>query len=55
MDSRVIDQFNHINKWFTITEIKQLCALLIVHVDVDSKTNLTETLLEIKREVKIND
>ena len=56
MDRRVVDQFNHITKWFTTTEIKQLCALLIVHdVNVDSKTSLTETLLKIKREVKIND
>ena len=53
--SNVVEQFNHITKWLSDAEIKQLCALLIVHVDVDSKTNLTETLLKIKREVRIDD
>tara|TARA_R100000664_G_scaffold9481_2_gene15869 strand:- start:332 stop:502 length:171 start_codon:yes stop_codon:yes gene_type:complete len=56
MDRRVVEQFNHITKWLSDAEIKQLCSLLIVHdLDVDSKTSLTETLLKIKREVKIND
>tara|TARA_R100001443_G_scaffold42582_2_gene55887 strand:- start:1703 stop:1873 length:171 start_codon:yes stop_codon:yes gene_type:complete len=56
MDSRVIDQFTHITKWFTTAEIKQLCAMLIAQdLDYDNKMVLIKTLMQIEKEVKIND
>jgi|TARA_R100000995_G_C3435624_1_gene100695 hypothetical protein len=56
IDSRVTDQFLHITKWFTTDEIKQLCAMLIAQdLDHDNKMALIKTLMQIEKEVKIND
>ena len=51
MDSRVIDQFTHITKWFTTAEIRQLCAMLIAQdLDYDNKMVLIKTLMQIEKE-----
>ena len=56
IDSRVTDQFLHITKWFTTDEINQLCAMLIAQdLDQDNKMALIKTLMQIEKEVKIND
>jgi len=56
IDSRVTDQFLHITKWFTTDEIKQLCAMLIAQdLSHDNKMALIKKLMQIEKEVKIND